>query len=73
MVIKSSVGLLFIHIGVTVNTAVRAGVIRSNVRALGTAAFFPCGFFFVRKTIRKEQALNNTAIDTMGFFDAVVY
>lgn len=73
MATKSSVGLLFIHIGVTVNTAVRAGVIRSNVRALGTAALFPCGFFFVRKTIGKEQALNNTAVDTMGFFYTVVY
>ncbi len=73
MVIKSSVGFLLIHIGVTVNTAVRAGVIGSNVRALGTAALFPCGFFFVRKAIGKEQALNNTAVDTVGFFDAVVY
>ncbi len=73
MVIESLVGLLFIHIGVTVNTAVRAGVIRSNVRALGTAALFSCGFFFVHKTIGKEQSLDNTAVDTMGFFDAVVY
>jgi len=71
--IESLVGLFFIRIGVAVNTAVRAGVISSNVCAFRAAAFISRGFFFVLEAIRKEQALNDTAIDTMGFPDSVIY
>jgi len=54
VIIKSSAGLLLVHIGVAVNTAVGAGVIRSNVRAFRAAAFFSCGFLFVLEAIWKE-------------------
>ena len=64
---------MLVYICIAVNTAVRAGVVRSNIRALGAAAIFSCRFFFVLEAIGKEQALNYTTIDTMGFFNAVVY
>ena len=73
MIVKRFAGLLLIHIGVTIDTAVGAGVISPDVRTCRTAAFFSCRFIFVPEAIRKEQALNNAAIYTMGLFDAIVY
>ena len=72
MVVKGSAGLLLVHIGVAVHTAVRAGVIRSDVRAFRAAAFFSCGFLFVLEAIGEKQALNNIAVDAMGFIDVII-
>ena len=47
-------GPVLVYIGIAVNTAVRAGVVGTDVGAFRAAAFFPCGFNFIRKSPGKE-------------------
>ncbi len=73
MIIECFVGLVFIGICIAVYTAVRAGVIGSNICAFGAATFFSCRFFSVIRRISGEQMLDNTAVNTMGLFDFVAH
>ena len=66
MVVISLGCFAFMSICITVYAAVRTGVVCADVRAFGAAALVSCRLFFVWKTIRKEQILDNTAVDTVG-------
>lgn len=54
MIAKGFAGLALVDVCVTVNAAVRAGVVGADVGAFSAAAFFPCWFVLELKTAGKE-------------------
>ena len=59
------VGAAFIGVGVAVNAVVGAGVVGADIRALRAAAFFPGGLIVVSETFRREEFLDEAAVDAM--------
>lgn len=58
-------------VGITINTAVPAGIVKSYINACGASAVRALIFVFIRVHRASQQPGDQFSVDAMGMFDAV--